>query len=439
MKTNRLFTLILLVTMFFSLYTQSGVAAEDSAATFDVVSFEYCDGIGASITDLSTFTANQVIKAKATVKNVGTAPGSITLMIMAYQDGKLIRFASAAVNDIAVSATAPASAQITLPSNTTGCEVYSYIWKDLTNMGALTKAAVAGSKNPKIDSLKICNVPVSFDADGNADVEFPFGFTGVLEKSDFEFDFADISTSFEDFSLDSDNKVITIYATPSGGSTYKKEYKVNYTIAPPNITIMYNSDYDKATNPIVELTDTGILRAPDPRLTDPENQSKTAGEALGGASDDYSLLADNASLVWSNYKAEYYETVPVDLVGATYYRLPKDISEHLRTEITVTTEHDIRLYYTGYPSVLYTPEGRQHEATEITVKATGDSDYPTAPLSSYTSSNLLHTDSDGKYKLFYKDIRVPAGQTSVTEIVKCGNAPRVGMFIAYKIITPELD
>jgi len=101
MKKNRLFSLILLVTMFFSLYTQSEVAAEDSAAAFDVVSFKYCNADGTEITDFTNFTASQVVKAQATVKNNGASPNDITLILLAYQNGKLIKYDdSAAMGDM---------------------------------------------------------------------------------------------------------------------------------------------------------------------------------------------------------------------------------------------------------------------------------------------------------------------------------------------------
>ncbi len=317
MKKNRLFSLILLVTMFFSLYTQSEVAAEDSVAAFDVVTFEYCDGSNNPITDFNNFTPGQVIKAKANIKNIGNASGATTLMLMAYQSGKLIQFDSDKIT-LAAGADDDFMAQITLPADPTGCTVQTYFWSDLISMDAVSNPAEFGSDNAEVLSMSICGVDVEFDDERNADIVLPFKFSGTITEDDIDIDFNDLSASFT-FTHDSDNKVITITTKSSSGNT-SETFIVNYTVALPRTDVTYYYAGSPTESTVAyDLTKREVVKKPVDALT--SNADKTVWEALGmeeTSISDSTVLTDYATSAWADRPGSIFWNIPDELLGWNY-------------------------------------------------------------------------------------------------------------------------
>ena len=131
---KRIFSIITMVTMFFSIYTLSE-AEVAYASAFDVQKVEYCDKYGNPVDEL---VGGTTISAKATLKKNTSDEADATLIFLAYQDGKIVRRAISRVT-FAENETEykTVSASFTLPSDVSGCKLVSYIWKDLLNLETL--------------------------------------------------------------------------------------------------------------------------------------------------------------------------------------------------------------------------------------------------------------------------------------------------------------
>ncbi|MBQ6999323.1 MAG: hypothetical protein IJN62_06020 [Clostridia bacterium] len=423
MKKNRLFSLILLVTMFFSLYTQSEVAAEDSAAAFDVVTFDYCNADNSTITDFTNFTANQVIKAKANIKNTGAASGDVTLILLAYQNGKLIKFASDKLT-LAAGADDDALAQITLPATPAGCTVQTYFWSDILNMEALSKPAEFGSDNANLEYAVVGGKKVTFDENGIGTVVLPASSNGTPTV---EVSAEDISTKF---STSYEDGKITITTSSTGGAT--KAYVINYTKAEPSLTnLSFWDEYidatytDSSENINSKLTN-GIVK---PNLVAEDFYDDATGDYTKTIKDVYDVdvytgLKDYVNSSYSN-KVPYwfYMDLPERFVGMNYIMVPytnPGTVYSAKDTITFTTNKSVRFYVSANES--WKDANGTHVGTyAFNQLRLGDT---TAATTSYkvmkeTSQSANHTFEN---RMYYYDVIVPAGQESVTATLKVQSA-----------------
>ena len=436
MKKNRLFSLILLVTMFFSLYTQSEVAAEDSAAAFDVVSFKYCNADGTEITDFTNFTASQVVKAQATVKNNGASPNDITLILLAYQNGKLIKYDdSAAMGDnVASGATALLEASITLPTDPTGCTLYAYMWEDLTTMEALSNPAEFGSENAELEYAVVGGKKVTFDENGVGTVVLPASASGnpaveILAK--------DVTTKF---STSYEDGKVTINTTSTGGS--EKTYIVNYTKEPAKLT---NVSYTSASTYVVDESDvqnTLKLGTVKPNLVAADFYDEATGGYTKTINDVYGVgtytgLADYVTPAVSNrYPYWFCMDLPERFVGMNYLAIPynNDTVYSGNDTITFTTNKSVRFYVSSNES--WKDASGTHVGTyTFSYVGMGDSTATTTP---YT--DLVSQKKNFENRMYYYDVIVPEGQESATATLKVRSADTWDFpHIFYEFIEEDAD
>lgn len=437
MKKNRLFSLILLVTMFFSLYTQSEVAAVDSAATFDVVEFKYCDGNGTEITDFTNFTDGLdentpvTITAKAKVKNNGTAEGDISLIFLAYQNGQLIKFKSDEKFSVSQNDTEPTSLEATitgLPAKLAGCTIYSYFWNDLASMEALTNPAEFGSDNAEIEYATVNGKKVTFDENGIGTVVLPASTSGNPAVEIFA---KDVTTKLNGVNgiLYGDG-TITINTISTGGAT--KEYTVNYTKEPAKLTnVSYWDEHIDATYTVeTEIGNRKLkLGTVKPNLVAADFYDEATGEYSKTINDVYGVGVYNGlenyvtPTASDRYPYWFYMDLPERFVGMNYIMPPYTNPGAVHSsndKLTFTTNKSVRFYVSSNES--WKDANGTHVGTyTFNQVRMGDSNATTTPYKDLksTSTSQDHTFTN---RMYYYDVIVPSGQESVTAMLKVQSA-----------------
>lgn len=410
MKKNRLFSLILLVTMFFSLYTQSGVAAEDSVAAFDVTGFEYCDASGNAINIL---TANGVVKATATIDRISGTSGA-TLMLMAYDNGKLIELSSD-VADFTGDNSDDVSASVTMPADVSKVKVMAYLWDSALGMEPISAGAVFGTDNADIISALIGGVNVSaFDENNAATVVLP---ASASDEPAVKAVCADLSTKVVPTYGEN---TVTLTATSHDGT--EKVYTVNYTREEAKLSdVSYTSDAtytETSTEPIkfarvnpnldAELFYDDATSAYTKTIKDVYNVTLT---------DMHTVVTPHVS---NRYPYWFLFEVPEKFIGMNSIIVPynNDTVYAGNDTVTFTTNKSVRFYVSS------TAAWKDGDATDLgsfTFKASrgGDSEATT------TSYADMKSTADGQAfatNMYSYDVAVAEGGAPVTTTIKVRSA-----------------
>ncbi len=190
-------------------------------------SFNYYNSQGEEIKEL---TGGETITVKSKVIRGKNLPESAILITQVYKDGVVTDIISDPYTFQSENEERELKTLYTLPSNTDGIKIKSFIWDSFKNMNSLLNPSVFKSDNAKIEDIFIYGAKLeNFNPDKKEyDVVLP---ASASDKPELEYIAEDIGTNVE---LQHENGKIILNTKSHGGT--EEEYIINYTKEPFAVT-----------------------------------------------------------------------------------------------------------------------------------------------------------------------------------------------------------
>ncbi|MBR2476530.1 MAG: hypothetical protein IKB50_00160 [Clostridia bacterium] len=359
--------------------------------------------------EITSFTPGENVTLKADVSrhfDINGSSAKATLYAAFYSGNQLVALSSDTETFATYGSVASYEMKFKIPEDISQCKPVLFFWKDKT----LAPVVLSGN-SPKVTGVTVGGVNISdFDADVlTYEVELP----EYISDTPYVVCYSDTIGVSAKAEYEEDKILLTV-----NNFADVKTYTINIKRAEKKLTVVFDPS-TSSEDDIITLTQEYVMKQPDVRLAD---TSKTLAQAMG---DDAENFGEFASLAYYNRNYIYYDNVPEELVGLKYY--PTDYSLHRFNSyntITVTTQQDVRLYFSSRDSIVNSGAQKLTLSDPLTMRRMLN----TATVIENAASHEM-TDN-----IYYIDLRVPIGETSATITLNTSHPDFIPVLFMYEYL-----